>query len=349
MPDIASMPTDLPPRTRWLWRGLWAAGATVCAVAMTAFPTRETIPFHLIWIGLSLVYGFTVWRPLELAVMVAITAIVTGAIMLHYALVGRIDWWETAEVPLSVTLIAVLAAFVRRRHLALAELAAVADNDRRQAEMRQDLMRKISHELRTPITVARGYTELIRERHTDPATAEESTIVLDELDKVAELTRRLITMIQIDGPYAREPVDLDIELTRIVRRWTPTADRIWQVTAQPGEVLANRNRLEAALDCLLDNAVKFTGPGDTVTVTATVDRNEWGIEVADTGRGMGSLPADTEQPGTGLGLSMVRAIVSGWDGSLSVHDRAGGGTVITMRFPATSHIDRVSADTAPAR
>jgi two-component system, OmpR family, sensor kinase len=345
MSDIVSTSTE-HLSTRWLWRIAWAAGAAVCAVAMTAYPTRETIPYHLIWIGLSLVYGYAVWRPRELAIMVAVTATVTGAIMLHQALIGRIDWLETAEVPLSVTLIAVIAAHIRRRHLALAELAAAADDDRRQAEMRQHLMRQISHELRTPITVARGYTELLRERHIDAATAEQTTIVLDELDKVADITRRLITMIQMDGPYAPEPLDLDAELARIVRRWTPTADRIWQTASTPGQVYANRNRLEAALDCLLDNAVKFTQPGDTIRVTATIDRNEWTIEAADTGRGMTADPRHTDQSGTGLGLSMVRALVHSWGGSMSVTDHAGGGTAITMRFPTASLVERATADVA---
>jgi signal transduction histidine kinase len=345
MADTASTPTD-PPPIRWLWRGLWAAGAAVCAAAMTAYPTRETIPFHLIWIGLSLVYGFTAWRPLELTIMVVLTAAVTGAIMLHHALVGRIDWLETAEVPLSVTLIAVIAAHIRRRHLALTQLAHAAQADRRQAEARQDLMRQISHELRTPITVARGYAELIRERHTDTATTEEATIVLDELDKVAEITRRLITMIRIEGPYAREPIDLEVELSRIVRRWTPTAERNWRTSFTSGTVLANRNRLEAAVDCLLDNAVKFTQPGDTISVTAAISRHEWSIEVADTGRGIAADPAGSEITGTGLGLSMVRAVAHGWDGNVALNDREGGGTIITLRFPTAAPAERPMAGTA---
>jgi signal transduction histidine kinase len=302
---------------------------------MILYPAREVIPFHLIWIGLSLVYGFAVWRPIELAATVVVTSAVTGAVLVRHAIAGYIHWQEIAEVPLSVVLIVVIAAHIRRRHIALTQLAAVADLDRRQAELRQEMMRQISHELRTPITVARGYTELVRERAGDADTAEDTQVVLEELDKLAEISRRLITMIQLDARYAREPVDLEAALERIVRRWIPAADRQWSVRSPKVQVLANRDRLEAALDCLLDNAVKFTRPGDRIGVTGTVDRQSWTVEVADSGPGMqstGSHPAS----GSGLGLPTVRAVVESWDGTVTLRDRDGGGTIATLRFPLTA-------------
>lgn len=330
-------------RTSWIIRGVWLAGATACAVAMYQLPGRETIPFHLIWIGLSLMYGFTVWRPVEMVVMVTVTAVVTGAIMIHHALHGWIDWPEIAEVPLSVTLAAVIAAYLRRRHMALAELAAIAENNGRRAEMRQVLVRQVSHELRTPITIARGFTELVRDRIDDPTVAEDTAIVLEELDKLAEITQRLVTLIQIDGEYERRPVNLDLELARVVRRWRPAADRRWTVSSDSGVVLANRDRLEAVLDCLLDNAVKFTSPGDGIRVTGKVDDHAWTIEVADTGMGMSAQDAaalTAAQPtsrqassGTGLGLVMVRTVVGAWGGRLQFRGEPGAGTIVTLRFP----------------
>jgi two-component system, OmpR family, sensor kinase len=322
------------PRTSWLLRILWMAGAALCVVAMIVYPARETIPFHLIWIGLSLVYGFAVWRPIELAVTVVVVSAITAAILVHHAIHGWIHWQEIAEVPLSVVLIVVIAAHIRRRHLAMTELAAVAELDRRQAELRQDMMRQISHELRTPITVARGYTELVRERVGDPDTAEDTKVVLEELDKLAEISRRLVTMIQMDAGYAREPVELDTALERIVRRWIPAADRQWFVRSAKGHVLANRDRLEAALDCLLDNAVKFTKPGDAIGVTGSIDRQSWVIEVADSGPGVRSTSAHPAS-GSGLGLATVRAVVDSWEGTVTLRDREGGGTVATLRFPVT--------------
>jgi two-component system, OmpR family, sensor kinase len=320
-------------RTSWLLRIAWVLGALACVVAMILYPARETIPFHLIWIGLSLVYGFAVWRPIELAATVVVVSAVTGAILVHHAVNGYIHWQEIAEVPLSVVLIIVIAAHIRRRHLALTELADTRELERKQAELRQQMMRQISHELRTPITVARGYTELVRERALgDPDTADDTQVVLEELDKLSDISRRLITMIQLDARYAREPVELDMALERIVRRWIPAADREWSVLSPKAQVLANRDRLEAALDCLLDNAVKFTGPGDLIGVTATVDRQSWTVEVCDSGPGLQSTSSHPAA-GSGLGLATVRAVVESWDGTVTLRDRDGGGTVATLRFP----------------
>lgn len=322
-------------RTSWLLRIAWYVGAGACLVAMILFPARETIPFHLIWIGLSLVYGFALWRPIELAATVIVVSVVTGTILVHHAVTGYIHWQEVFEVPLSVVLIIVIAAHIRRRQSALTELAAVADLDRKQAELRQDLMRQISHELRTPITVARGYTELVRERAGDPEIAEDTQVVLEELDKLSDISRRLISMIQMDGRYAREPVELDAALERIVRRWIPAADREWSVRSSKGQVLANRDRLEAALDCLLDNAVKFTRPGDHIGVTGAIDRQSWSVEISDSGPGMEGTSGHPAS-GSGLGLATVRAVVESWDGTVTLHGREGGGTVATLRFPVSA-------------
>jgi two-component system, OmpR family, sensor kinase len=319
-------------RTSWLLRIAWFVGALACVIAMIVYPARETIPFHLLWIGLSLVYGFAVWRPIELAATVVVVSAVTGAILVHHALHGYIHWQEVFEVPLSVVLIIVIAAHIRRRHIALTQLAAVAELDRRQAELRQEMMRQISHELRTPITVARGYTELVRERAGDPGTAEDTQVVLEELDKLADISRRLITMIQLDARYAREPVELDTALERIVRRWIPAADREWSVRSPKGQVMANRDRLEAAVDCLLDNAVKFTRPGDRIGVTGMIDRQSWTVEVSDSGPGLNGTSGHPAS-GTGLGLATVRAVVESWDGTVTLRERDGGGTIATLRFP----------------
>ncbi|NUO59560.1 MAG: HAMP domain-containing histidine kinase [Hamadaea sp.] len=319
-------------RLGWPLRFVWLVGAAVCATAMWLLPGTATIPFHLMWIGLSLLYGFTRWRPVELAVMVGVTAAATGAILVSHAAGGRIEWLETLEVPLSVALIAVTAALVRRRHLALLALADAADRDRQVAEARQHLMRQVAHELRTPITVARGFTELIADRHADPETREDSDTVLAELDKLARITQRLVTLIDADGAYVPEALDLPAEVTRIVRRWTPAADREWSWACSAGTVVANRDRLEAVLDCLLDNAVKFTGPGDRIAVRGEADEVAWTITVTDSGPG--PTPGG---PGTGtsLGLVMARTVVAGWGGDVRLTHEPPTGTTVTLRVPAT--------------
>ncbi|WP_020525542.1 sensor histidine kinase [Catelliglobosispora koreensis] len=319
------MSDTVSTRTKWIVRATWLSGALLCALAMYLLPSHETIPYHVLWIGLVLAYGFTVWQPREMLVMVAISAVVTGTIMSYHASLGRIDWIETAEIPLSVILTAVVAHYLRKRHLALAELARIAQEEHRRIEARQHLVRQVSHELRTPITIARGYTELVRERVSDPVVAEDTAIVLDELDKLAQITERLVTLMQIEGQLTREPLALDRELARIVRRWTPAAERAWEVTASSGTVLANRERLEVAVDCLLDNAVKHTARGDRIKVTGSIDHDGWSVEVTDTGAGMN--PGEVPE---GIGLSTVRGIAQQWGGTIEVRSRPGAGTTVSM-------------------
>jgi signal transduction histidine kinase len=328
--DIASQ-----RRSRVL-RIAWIALAAICIVAMYRLPGQETIPFHLVWIGLCLLYGFTAWRPLEMVFMAGATALFTGAILIDHAIHGAIDWPEVAEVPLSVALTAVIATYLHRRHAAVAELARRAADDRRRADMRQQLVRQVSHELRTPITIARGYTELVRKRVDDPSLAEDTAVVLEELDKLAEITERLVTLYRIDGEFDRNPVRLDEVLAGVVRRWIPAAQRRWIVHSSLGEVAANRERLEAALDCLLDNAVKFTSAGDEISVTGRIDRRSWAIEVADRGMGLCKAQNQSNQvsPGTGLGLAMVRTVIGAWGGTVALKARPEGGTVVTLTVPS---------------
>jgi signal transduction histidine kinase len=148
---------------------------------------------------------------------------------------------------------------------------------------------------------------------------------------------------QIDGAYTRELTDVDAELARIIRRWEPTADRAWAVRSSIGHVLINQERLEAALDCLLENAVKFTGDGDRIEVLGTGRPDSWSIAVTDTGVGLtseqvtalatsGATPGRTTS-GTGLGLAIARAVAASWGGSLLLYGEPGAGTAATLHFP----------------
>jgi signal transduction histidine kinase len=154
---------------------------------------------------------------------------------------------------------------------------------------------------------------------------------------------------QVGAAYQRHIRDVDAELVRIVRRWEPSADRVWSVASAVGSMPVNE-RLEAALDCLLENAVKFTRPGDRITVSGFTQPDTWVVEVTDTGFGMteeqaATLTSAKEPPhhtttGSGLGLAIARAVVEAWDGELLVTGRIGVGTTVSLRIPIDSR-DRV--------
>jgi two-component system OmpR family sensor kinase len=311
---------------------------------MYVLPGAETIPFHLVWIGLSIVYGLTVWRLAYMALVLSIVAVTTGYVLVHHAQMGTIGWEETTEVPLMTAVFVVMVWHVRRRQQTMAEVARLAETERRRADSQDRFVRLASHELRTPITIARGYTEMVRAAATDPAVREDTRIVLEELDRLAGITQRLVTLMQLDGPYVRQTQSVDALLSRVVLRWRPAAQRQWSVRSIVGEASFNHDRLEAALDCLLENAVKFTAPGDRIEVVGSGSDTVWTIMVTDSGTGMSperlaAVTADhpgasiVTSSGTGLGMAIVRAVVAPMGGRLEVRSAQGAGTTITLRFP----------------
>jgi signal transduction histidine kinase len=337
-----SWPTDRPRRGQRLLV-VWAVASAVNIVLMYLYPGKETVPFHLVWIGLSIVYGFTAWHPAGMAAVLLAVTVTTGYILVHHAGTGDIGWEETTEVPLMAAVFGVMVWHVHVRQRALARIEQLAARERRHAELQQLFVRFVSHELRTPITVARGYTELVRDNADDPRVADDAGIVLDELDKLSRITHRLVTLMLMTSAAAREPVDVDAELARALRRWSPTAERAWRVRSAIGVARIVPERLETALDCLLENAVKFTAGGDRIELTGARTTDGLTIEVADGGTGLtpqradelnaaaGPVPSTT---GTGLGLAIARAVVEAWGGRITLAPAPTGGTRVTLWLPA---------------
>lgn len=333
------------PRAKRTVLFCWIAFALLNLVAMWRFPAGETIPFHFVWISIALVFGVNSW-PLAgmLTALGAVTAS-TGLLMLDQAARGEIRFEETAEVPLMAAVFLVMVWHVRGRQRALEELQRVAALEKQRAETQELFVRLGSHELRTSITVARGYVELIRSAHEDQQTDEDAGIVLDELGKLDRMTGGLTTLMRLDSPLSTADTDLDAFLERLVRRWTPVADRRWSVESGVGTVLANTKRLQAALDSLLENAITFTQNGDRIAVRAWRAPPGFHIEVADTGRGIAAedLPHIFEQSwttrsgdtrgGSGLGLAIVRAAVEARGGRVSVVSSPGAGATFTLSVP----------------
>jgi signal transduction histidine kinase len=237
----------------------------------------------------------------------------------------------------------VMVWHVRRRQQLLRELQRIHELERRRGERQQLFIRLASHELRTPITVARGYTELVRAAHRDENTLEDTGIVLDELDKVAGITQRLVTLMQLDEPHPVRRVDIDNELLRLVRRWAPTADRDWAVHSTIGDAIISPDRFEAALDCLVENAIKFTKPSQRIEVTGARLANEgWLVQVRDFGVGLSPEkaqlllsrpPGQDTGTGTGLGLAIVQAVTESLGGRMTITGRPGAGTTVTLHIP----------------
>ena len=325
----------------------WAVFAGVNCYLTFALPGNETIPYHLIWASFALLYGLCPWPQLPTRIIFIVITAVTGVALARHAIAGIIRWEECSEIVLMGAILALLIWHVNRQWTAQARLRALQEADRYRSEQRENAARFGSHEVRTRLTIARGYAQLIADQSAEPTVREDARLVVAELVKASALATNLLTLVRVVEPSAPEPVDVDAMLAETLRRWSVTADRIWSAQSFVGTVQADNERFEAVLDCLLENAVRFTVPGDTIAMTAHCRNGELLLTVRDTGAGIPPADLDTvfeifwtapsagERAGSGLGLAIVKAATEARGGTVSVQSALGHGTTFTLRLPVS--------------
>ena len=326
----------------WLFGG-WLVFATASLVVMLRVPNLEVIAFHLIWVSLAIVYGVQSWSTRRTGVVLAVVIVTTGAVMGRFVADSHDDWQELTEVPLMAMVFITMVWNVRRRAAALAETQDLVERERRAQHVKELFVRNCSHEMRTPITVARGYAELVRRELPAGGGRDDLDVVVDELDKLGGLAGRLLVLADAyeTAEFDWGTVDVAALVQRTAQRWRPTANRDWVVAAEPAKAEGDEARLEAALDALVENAVKFTVGGDTVALRCRAVRGRVVVEVQDSGIGFarsrlddGSSPPESSgRPGTGLGLAIVRAVAEGHGGTLFIDEQRPVGSLLRIELP----------------
>src|SRR5690348_9255838 len=336
--------TALSPVDRWLFPG-WVIFAAVNTAAMFAMPGQETIPFHFVYISMALVYGLQPWPLRRTYVVLGLVAVTTGVALAWHVKNGVIGWEETAEIPLMALLFLVMVWHVRRRVAATREARRHADSEHEMREMQKRFVRFASHELRTPVTVGRGFAELIRDAQPGSQAAQDAVVVLEEFDHLERIAARLLTLARMDEPATVKPsvVPLDALLERTVTRWRAAANRDWRLRPASAVVVADRQRLETALDSLVENAVRYTEEGGCIALAAYPDEESVVIEVCDDGPGIPeeelpyifeSFRSGASLGGTGMGLAIVKTIMEAHGGAVSAENLPGGGACLRLRLPA---------------
>jgi two-component system OmpR family sensor kinase len=339
---------------RWVTPG-WVAFATLNVVLMWALPGLETVPFHLAWVSLALAYGLTQWTLAVTFTVCAVLTVATGLPLAHRAGSGVIAVEEISEIPLMALLFLVMVGHVRRRSAAVAEARLAADREWVAREMQKRFVRLASHELRTPITVARGYTELLNDDFRNARVREDIRVVLDELDKLERIAGRLLALALAHQMSELDPdiVDMTALVRRVARRWEPVAGRPVTVDVASASVYGDEERLEAALDCLVDNALLHGEDGSVLCLRAYQDGAWTIIEVEDDGPGIPAewrpallgehgFPLESRR-GSGLGLTIVRGVVHAHGGQIALGTPPSGGLWVTIRLPvAAVEIPRAS-------
>src|SRR4051794_24697300 len=322
----------------------WLVFATFNTALMYAVPGAETIPFHFVWVSTALVYGLRPWSLPYMWLTCLVITVATGVPLFLDADGGEIGWEETSEIPLMALLFLVMVWHVRRRMAATAEACRMAAAERLGRQTQRRFVRLASHELRTPITVARGFTELLRESVNSAEADEDLDVVLEELDKLEGTVARLLRLARAeDAPLEVVEVDLAELLCQTARRWAPTAlSRRFEVDCEQMWVRIDQARLAVAIDSMLENAVRHTCDGGVIRLWATHDGADVVFAVQDDGTGIdeADLPLVFEgfhstgpHGGTGLGLAIVRSVATAHGGTVSARNATGGGAIIRLVLP----------------
>jgi signal transduction histidine kinase len=251
----------------------------------------------------------------------------------------------------------------RTRELTAANhrLAAQWTRLQRANAFKSEILGTVAHDLKNPLAVILGRTEMMREMIGHAASPPES--VQAQIDHIRDATRRMATMVDnliadamadaLDITIRPEPVDLKALVREVASANQPLADNKNQVitVSAPADCRTNcdSDRIREAIDNLLSNAIKYSPIGGHIEVL--MDRDEEGIVVRVRDEGAGLSPEDMSrlferfqrlsakptagEGSTGLGLSIVKRIVELHGGS--IHAESGGagrGSVFTIRLPS---------------
>ncbi|MDE3132034.1 MAG: HAMP domain-containing histidine kinase, partial [Acidobacteriota bacterium] len=215
---IARLDALLADTDRRYVEAAWVVFAAANYAAMIAFPSWETIPFHFVWISLTLLYGFRVWPIRPTLLVLGAVMVVTGASIGLDAFNGIQLWGELFEVPLMAAMFLAMVWHARRRQ-------AVLDSQRR-------FLADASHELRTPVTIARGHLELTGQKGGRAAEVE---VALTELARMQRITERLLLLARAERqePMLLEDVEVETFLEDVFVAWSEAAPRAWRLDPPP--------------------------------------------------------------------------------------------------------------------
>jgi two-component system OmpR family sensor kinase len=237
-----------------------------------------------------------------------------------------------------------------------ADVARHSEESARQSEERmRRFIADASHELRTPLTSIRGFAELTRQRGStiDPSTMKR---IEDEAKRMGLLVDDLLLLARLDQqrPLQHQPVDLltlASDSVHDVEAVQPARSVKFQILPGSGApvVEGDEARLRQVLGNLVSNALHHTPVEAPITVSVGTRGDEAIMEVADTGPGLDEeqkakvferfYRADSARTrvtgGSGLGLSIVAALVAAHNGRVTVTDTPGGGATFTVHLPVS--------------
>lgn len=239
-------------------------------------------------------------------------------------------------------------------------VAVVRDmtEERKLEKMRSDFIANVSHELRTPIAMLQGYSEAIVDdiAQTNEEKKEMASVIYDESLRMGRLVNELLDLARMESGYFNlsiHEVELEPFQERIIRKFQGLSKEKnvavhCESDAEEEYFTFDADRIEQVLTNLIDNAIRHTGEGGSVTMKVSSARDKrLYFSVADTGSGIPEedLPFVFERfykadkartrgrSGTGLGLAIAKNIVEAHKGSINVQSKLGEGTTFSFFLP----------------
>jgi two-component system OmpR family sensor kinase len=305
-----------------------------------------TIPFHFIWIGLALIYGRRVWTLPGTCAALGVIILVTGLTLGADVASGDQAADELTEIPLMSAVFVVMVLYVRRSVAAQKQTERVSEHNLTLLEQGRRFVQDASHILRTPLTIALGYAEVLQRTTVDPDAAQDAQVVIDELIRLKKTTDRLLELAKSEQPDFLYPVETSVSglVTSVASRWVGTHPAIGLGRVEEAVISVDPDRVAEALDEMISNAVLHTPDGTPIEISARHDGAHQVLSVSDSGPGVpdflvpaifdrfAHLPQTGSHRG-GLGLAIVKAITEAHGGEVRVMNRREGGSTFEVWLP----------------
>ena len=221
--------------------------------------------------------------------------------------------------------------------------------------MKNEFISSVSHELRTPLTAIKGWAEtLMVDGGENPDTMKKGVgVIVNETERLSQMVEELLDFSRMQNGHftlRSEAMDILAELGDAVLIYSDKAKReqieiIYDEPEMLPFVFGDKNRIRQVFINIIDNAVKYSSAGDTVTVKASEDGGSVIIAVSDTGCGIKKsdlskvktkfYKANHTRRGSGIGLAVADEIISMHGGTMDITSAGEGkGTTVTIKLPA---------------
>ena len=217
--------------------------------------------------------------------------------------------------------------------------------------MKNEFISSVSHELRTPLTAIKGWSETMTTIDDAETFKKGMRVITSETERLSQMVEELLDFSRIQDnrlSLNKDTIDILAELGETVLIYQERA-RALGITLNYYEpemlpfVYGDKNRLRQVFINIVDNAIKYSDKGDTVSVEAYEENNEICISVSDTGMGISKedLPkiktkffkANHTRRGSGIGLAVADEIIQRHGGTLEINSEQGVGTTVMITLP----------------